>query len=95
MGSREEHIKPISNPPSPSSDGENNIHGHKTTSTEKAEGGEMIMRRRVKVILVGCGRMGHVRAKHIYASPRFLLLAIIDVDISKAKALASYYSVCV
>ncbi len=84
-----------SNPPSPSSDRENDIHGHKTTSMEEPEGGEMIMRRRVKVILVGCGRMGRIRAKHIYASPRFVLLGIIDVDISKAKALASYYSVCV
>jgi hypothetical protein len=95
MESREEHAVQITSPPLPSSARENNNYrGHIATLVKKDEGGEITTRRRVKVILVGCGRMGHVRAKHIYASPRFLLLGIIDVDFSKAKALASYYSVC-
>jgi hypothetical protein len=68
---------------------ENPSPGADTFSNEFEEGA----RRRVKVLLVGCGRMGQVRARHIYASPRFLLLGIVDVDISKAKCLADHYTV--
>ena len=48
---------------------------------------------RARVILVGNGRMGKIRASLLYANPRFEISGIVDTDISAASALADTYRV--
>jgi hypothetical protein len=86
----EKHLK---NSPMPTSRSLRSSENHSPIVDKSSNEVEEGARRRVKVLLVGCGRMGHVRARHVYASPRFLLLGIVDVDISKAKSLANHYTV--
>lgn len=47
---------------------------------------------RARVILVGNGRMGKIRAGLLYANPRFEISGIVDTDISAASALADAYN---
>ena len=51
------------------------------------------VRRRVRVLLVGTGRMGAIRAKILYANPKFDFLGVCDINLSAAKKLADVYSV--
>lgn len=50
------------------------------------------VRRRVRVLLVGTGRMGAIRAKILYANPKFDFLGVCDINLSAAKKLADVYS---
>lgn len=47
---------------------------------------------RARVILVGSGRMGQIRASLLYANPRFEITGIVDSDMSAASNLAEVYS---
>jgi predicted dehydrogenase len=49
--------------------------------------------RRAKVVVVGGGRMGHIRSSLIYANPRFELCGIVDVNVQGASALADMFGV--
>mmetsp|Transcript_21222 Transcript_21222/g.42361 ORF Transcript_21222/g.42361 Transcript_21222/m.42361 type:complete len:336 (-) Transcript_21222:45-1052(-) len=46
----------------------------------------------LRIALMGSGRMGTIRASHIYSNPRALLTGILDTDESAAKALAEVFS---
>lgn len=46
-----------------------------------------------RVILVGSGRMGHIRAKAIFANPRFELVGVVDENVENANRLADVYRV--
>jgi len=48
---------------------------------------------RARVILVGSGRMGQIRASLLFANPRFEISGIVDSDMSAASNLADVYSV--
>ena len=50
------------------------------------------LKNKATVILVGTGTMGSIRAKDLYANPRFNLVAICDVNLSRAAELADIYS---
>ncbi len=49
--------------------------------------------RRARVLLVGSGRMGQIRAKAIYSNPRFELIGIVDSNVDAAMKLAEMYRV--
>lgn len=49
--------------------------------------------RRVKVAVVGSGRMGHIRARAIFANPRMELMGIVDTSLQSARSLANLYHV--
>jgi glutamyl-tRNA reductase len=46
-----------------------------------------------RVLLVGSGRMGHIRAKAIFANPRFDFAGVVDQNVDGAKQLADVYRV--
>ena len=46
-----------------------------------------------RVLLVGRGRMGHIRAKAIFANPRFEFAGVVDEHVDGAKQLADRYQV--
>lgn len=46
-----------------------------------------------RVLLVGSGRMGHIRAKAIFSNPRFEFAGIVDDNVDGAKKLADLYRV--
>lgn len=46
-----------------------------------------------RVLLVGSGRMGHIRAKAIFSNPRFEFDGIVDENVDGAKRLADVYRV--
>jgi hypothetical protein len=48
---------------------------------------------RARVVVVGSGRMGSIRASMLYANPRFDLAGIVDLNWNGAKALADTYQV--
>lgn len=48
--------------------------------------------RRAKILLVGTGRMGAIRAKIMYGNPNIDFCGVCDVDINAAKNLAVLYS---
>ena len=50
-------------------------------------------REQAKVVLVGSGRMGHIRAQLIRANPKFHLAGIVDSNLNAAKKLAQTYHV--
>ena len=52
-----------------------------------------IQKRRARVVLVGSGRMGQLRAAILYANPRFDMCGIVDVNEAGATALARKFSV--
>lgn len=47
--------------------------------------------RQAKVLVVGSGRMGNIRASLLYANPRFELCGVVDVNYGGAAALAGTY----
>ena len=51
------------------------------------------LNRRAKVVVVGSGRMGHIRSSLIYANPRFELCGIVDMNFDSAAAMADTYRV--
>jgi predicted dehydrogenase len=53
-----------------------------------------ILAARARVVIVGSGRMGHIRSSLLYANPRFKLLGHADVNHASAKALVTTYQVC-
>lgn len=46
-----------------------------------------------RVVLIGAGHMGKIRAKAINANERFVLCGVCDTDVDTAKALANRYKV--
>lgn len=46
---------------------------------------------RAKVLVVGCGRMGQIRASILRTNPRFDICGIVDKDMSAASVLANKY----
>jgi len=44
-----------------------------------------------RVLVVGSGRMGHIRARALYGNPRIQLCGIVDKNIRQAKALSELY----
>jgi glutamyl-tRNA reductase len=49
--------------------------------------------RKARVVVVGSGRMGQIRAGLIRASPRFELCGIVDTQIAAAQSLAEKFDV--
>lgn len=47
---------------------------------------------RARVVLVGSGRMGHIRASLMYSNPRFDMIGVCDVNEVGAQSLADKYS---
>lgn len=47
---------------------------------------------RARILLVGSGRMGQIRAQILYANPRFELCGVVDVNLAGAEKLAKQYS---
>ena len=52
-----------------------------------------LLNRAARVILVGSGRMGHIRANAIYGNPRLELGGIVDSNVEEAAKLGEYYQV--
>ena len=50
-------------------------------------------RRLARVLLVGSGRMGQIRASIIHANPRMQLCGIVDPDLIAASVLSERYQV--
>ena len=48
---------------------------------------------RARVLLVGSGRMGHIRANAIYSNPRFEFCGIVDANVNEAEKLGAVYQV--
>ena len=46
-----------------------------------------------RVLLIGSGRMGHIRASTLYANPRFEFCGIIDTNVDDAAKLGELYRV--
>lgn len=51
------------------------------------------MTQRAKIVLVGTGRMGDIRAKLMYANPKIDLCGVVDISMDAAEKLASKYQV--
>ena len=49
--------------------------------------------KRARILLIGSGRMGQIRAMHLIANPRFELCGVVDVNLEGAKSLAGTYHV--
>lgn len=47
---------------------------------------------RARILLIGSGRMGQIRASILYANPRFDFCGVVDVNVDGAKAIAEKYS---
>ena len=68
--------------------------GSTSDRTSPHENGHSANRKRhAKVLLVGSGRMGDIRASLVYANPRMKLCGIVDVNMTAAAALAETYDV--
>jgi predicted dehydrogenase len=48
---------------------------------------------KARVLVVGCGRMGQIRAALARANPRFDLCGVVDHDIEKAQGIADQVDV--
>lgn len=48
---------------------------------------------RAKVVVVGSGRMGHIRSSLVYANPRFELCGIVDTNFDAAASMADTFGV--
>lgn len=46
-----------------------------------------------RVLLVGSGRMGRIRAKAAFSNPRFEIAGVVDQNVNGAKQLADLYRV--
>ncbi len=51
------------------------------------------MTQRARIVLVGTGRMGDIRAKLMYSNPKIDLCGIVDINTEAATAMASLYQV--
>ena len=49
--------------------------------------------KRARVVVVGSGRMGHIRSSLLYANPRFEIAGIVDINHDGAANLANIYGV--
>jgi predicted dehydrogenase len=49
--------------------------------------------KKARVVLVGSGRMGHIRASILVSSPRFDFIGIVDKDLDSGRALGEKYGV--
>ena len=47
----------------------------------------------IRLAILGTGRMGRIRAQHIFASPRFEISAVVDVNLAAAEKLAKEFRV--
>lgn len=52
-----------------------------------------VLLKQARVLLVGSGRMGNIRAKAIFSNPRFEFVGVIDENINGARQLADVYRV--
>ena len=48
---------------------------------------------KARVVVIGSGRMGHIRASLLQANPRFQVLGIADTNLASAQTLAETYGV--
>ena len=46
-----------------------------------------------RVLLIGSGRMGNIRAAAMYSNPRFDLCGVVDSNVDEASKLANTYHV--
>ncbi len=51
------------------------------------------MTQRARIVLVGTGRMGDIRARLMYSNPKIDLCGIVDINSEAASAMASLYQV--
>ena len=49
--------------------------------------------RQARVLLVGSGRMGNIRAKALYSSPKYDFVGVVDSNVDEAAKLGSMYRV--
>ena len=49
--------------------------------------------RQARVLLVGSGRMGNIRAKALYSSPKFDFCGVVDSNVDEAAKLGDMYRV--
>mmetsp|Transcript_44165 Transcript_44165/g.79234 ORF Transcript_44165/g.79234 Transcript_44165/m.79234 type:complete len:97 (-) Transcript_44165:1206-1496(-) len=54
---------------------------------------KLLRHAQARVLLVGSGRMGHIRAKAIYSNPRFEFCGIVDSNVEEAAKLGEIYRV--
>ena len=54
---------------------------------------EATIMNRTRLILVGTGRMGAIRAQAMFSNPKIELCGVCDVNLSAAESLARTYSV--
>lgn len=52
-----------------------------------------LLRHEARVLLVGSGRMGHIRAKAIFSNPRFEFCGVVDANAENAARLGGIYRV--
>jgi len=50
------------------------------------------VKQRARIVLVGTGRMGAIRAKILYGNPKIDFLGVCDINLASAKQLADIYS---
>eukprot|EP00584_Thalassiosira_punctigera_P027589 CAMPEP_0172580250 /NCGR_PEP_ID=MMETSP1067-20121228/139662_1 /TAXON_ID=265564 ORGANISM="Thalassiosira punctigera, Strain Tpunct2005C2" /NCGR_SAMPLE_ID=MMETSP1067 /ASSEMBLY_ACC=CAM_ASM_000444 /LENGTH=365 /DNA_ID=CAMNT_0013372987 /DNA_START=195 /DNA_END=1292 /DNA_ORIENTATION=+ len=52
---------------------------------------KLLRHAQARVLLVGSGRMGHIRAKAIYSNPRFEFCGVVDSNVEEAAKLGGIY----
>ena len=63
------------------------------TTTRSSSSSGIGTKNKAKVVVVGSGRMGHIRASLLQGNPRFDLRGIVDINLQSARALADEYGV--
>ncbi len=53
----------------------------------------LLQQAQARVLVVGSGRMGHIRAKALYSNPRIQLCGIVDTNTTQAKQLSDMYRI--
>lgn len=51
--------------------------------------------RQARVLLVGSGRMGNIRAKALYSSPKYDFVGVVDSNVDEAAKLGGMYRVSI
>ena len=51
--------------------------------------------RQARVLLVGSGRMGNIRAKALYSSPKYDFVGVVDSNVDEASKLGDMYRVSI
>ena len=72
------------------------VSNHATTTTTTTTTRRQLSSKtaaKARVVVVGSGRMGHIRASLLRANPRFEVHGIVDQEMTRAQALADQYSV--